>query len=145
MTECEECGGNGRCPWCDGQGELATGEICGDCEGSGECNVCNGTGQVEKPAEGTYRLSVQEQTAIVDDVVGRLDPGRAEKMLVMFGHLKHTPMADTTELELRNALGTAISLIDRFVLQDGSFNESQRAVMAVEVREAVNRERLKRQ
>jgi len=51
MAECEDCGGSGRCPWCNGDGELATGEICGDCQGSGDCETCDGTGEVEDRAE----------------------------------------------------------------------------------------------
>jgi len=58
MIECDECSGSGHCPWCDGQGELPSGEICGDCEGSGDCSACKGEGRIEEeePEAGTYQL-----------------------------------------------------------------------------------------
>jgi hypothetical protein len=44
---CQQCGGNGNCPLCEGVG-IITGMNCQACRGSGECSMCGGTGMARK-------------------------------------------------------------------------------------------------
>jgi len=48
QKECEECGGSGDCPWCDGTGTKGgkADDPCDDCAGTGECSVCHGSGEM---------------------------------------------------------------------------------------------------
>lgn len=49
MKDCEDCGGDGDCPTCDGKGTMGKGDDakdCKDCDGSGDCDCCDGTGKV---------------------------------------------------------------------------------------------------
>jgi len=58
MIECDECGGSGICPWCDGTAEQQ-GEPCDDCEGSGRCAKCKGEGEIPKDEaqeQGSYQF-----------------------------------------------------------------------------------------
>jgi hypothetical protein len=44
---CQQCGGNGNCPLCEGVG-IVTGMNCQACRGSGDCSMCGGTGMARK-------------------------------------------------------------------------------------------------
>jgi len=58
--DCDECGGSGDCPWCDGTGNVGPEhKICPDCEGSGDCADCNGTGQKQEHDDALRFLSVE--------------------------------------------------------------------------------------
>ena len=39
--DCRKCSATGRCPTCEGDGQV----VCGDCNGDGECHHCSGQGQ----------------------------------------------------------------------------------------------------
>ena len=88
-------------------------------------------------------MTGEEQAAIVEEIIAlhcRDRPQTAKKMRVMYRHLAHVVIPDDPHPDmLRAMLAASVDLIDKFVLVDGEFNEGQRAVLAAEAMQTVDK------
>jgi hypothetical protein len=84
-------------------------------------------------------MTEAEQFTVLREIMQQVEPSVAEKLRVAFGHWAYQRIDGMNETMLRNFLITAVGLIDRYTLVNGEFNASQRAVLAAETLEILER------